>query len=346
MNFTFWVTDNCNLSCRYCYVDRLSDRSDSMTVETAEAAIKYTVSHFEKYKNANDSLMIGFHGGEPLLRFDLIRYIVAQYEKIAQAKGFHITYTLTTNGTLIDPDVTTFLNQHKVAVTISIDGTPETHDLQRPFKNGKNSHELVIKNVIAMLDHDPYLRIRMTLTPDTIDKLHEDIMYLLDRGCKVIVPALDYYDPDWTENNMNVMEGQLKKVIQQTRDREDLLIAMLNEDFRPKDKCTVGINTLHISPAGDLYPCVLAVGDRSFLIGDIYQGIDQANRDLIINMSDKENDICLGCRLYGSCEGVRCKIVNKIYTGDYCKPCGTQCAVENIKWAIKKSALAASVLHT
>lgn len=341
MNFTFWVTGDCNLNCRYCYVDYINDRCHSMTVATADAAIKYAISHFEKYKDAGDSLMIGFHGGEPLLKFDLIQYIVAQFEKISRANGYNLSYALTTNGTLIDSDVMAFFEKHKVAVTISIDGTPETHNLQRPFKNGKSSHDLVINNVLNMLAFDPNLRIRMTLTPDTINNLYEDLMYLVNCGCRVIVPALNYYDSGWSEKDMDILEGQLRKVIRQTGDRDDLLIAMLDEDFRPMGKCTVGINTVNISPEGYLYPCVLAVGDQSFLIGDIHHGIDQAKRDLIFSLSENENEICVGCRLYQSCEGVRCKIVNKIYTGDYCTPCGTQCAVENVKWAIKKSALAA-----
>ena len=44
MNITFWVTERCNLACKYCYVHK---QPKTMTLETAEQTIKYFTDKFD-----------------------------------------------------------------------------------------------------------------------------------------------------------------------------------------------------------------------------------------------------------------------------------------------------------
>lgn len=80
------VTENCNLRCDYCiYQNSFSGFRDfsprSMSEETAIKAIDYILKN-----SYRDEIYVGFYGGEPLLKFDLIKkcvsYALAGYADI------------------------------------------------------------------------------------------------------------------------------------------------------------------------------------------------------------------------------------------------------------------------
>ena len=75
---------------------------------------------------------------------------------------------------------------------------------------------------------------------------------------------------------------------------------------------------------------MVAGGIDEFCIGDIWNGIDEKKRDDILSYSEEKNPMCVGCDIYMSCDGVRCKIINKVVTGDYLKPPLMRCAMENL----------------
>lgn len=94
------VTRACNLRCRYCYVQNRPDiEGGSMSVETAEKGIK--LCHPK-------GTSISFFGGEPLLRFDMIREVVERAERMCEKPRFHVT----TNGILLDDEKAQFLLAH------------------------------------------------------------------------------------------------------------------------------------------------------------------------------------------------------------------------------------------
>lgn len=71
------VTENCNLRCDYCiYQNSFSGFRDfsprSMSEETAIKAIDYILKN-----SYRDEIYVGFYGGEPLLKFDLIKKCVS-----------------------------------------------------------------------------------------------------------------------------------------------------------------------------------------------------------------------------------------------------------------------------
>ena len=88
MNITFWVTERCNLACKYCYVHK---QPKTMTLETAEQTIKYFTDKFDETVAAGKRINVALHGGEPLLNFDVIRYIV---ETLKERYDGHIILSL------------------------------------------------------------------------------------------------------------------------------------------------------------------------------------------------------------------------------------------------------------
>lgn len=71
---TLELTGRCNLRCRYCiyndgYCDNRNFTENDMSEETAIAAIDFVAQHCE------EDIAVTFYGGEPLLRYELIRSV-------------------------------------------------------------------------------------------------------------------------------------------------------------------------------------------------------------------------------------------------------------------------------
>ena len=85
--------------------------------------------------------------------------------------GKLVDFSLTTNATLLQPDVIDFLADERIGVTISIDGPQEIQDKFRVFSNGKGSYDIVAPKIKALLARHRTRPIgaRVTLTEQTLD---------------------------------------------------------------------------------------------------------------------------------------------------------------------------------
>lgn len=168
---TLQVTQRCNLRCSYCaYSGNYENRSHSpksMTFETARRAIDMVLSHSEDAQNPT----IGFYGGEPLLEFPLIKECVDYIRQ--QAPDRNISYTMTTNGTLLTPDIYGYLLENGFNVLISLDGPKVIHDQSRKFPNGNGSYDIIMENIRNILNQYPQsynkLRFNAVMSPEIDD---------------------------------------------------------------------------------------------------------------------------------------------------------------------------------
>ncbi|MGM0470176.1 MAG: radical SAM protein [Promethearchaeati archaeon] len=160
------VTHNCNLRCRYCIYNEYNkmkrNHSDkNMPFSIATRAIKYLKEHSKD----RDKLSITFYGGEPLLRFPFIKKCVEYSRKIITDKP--ISYSLTTNGTLMTKEIAKFFKINNFNLVFSIDGPKEIHDRYRIYKNGKGSFEdsfLGLKTALETFGPDEaYKRITLSM---------------------------------------------------------------------------------------------------------------------------------------------------------------------------------------
>ena len=89
----FVVTLRCEHTCRYCQVSRQSSaKSDyDMWEDTARRALDLA------FRSPSPHLKLEFQGGEPLLNFSLIRWIVAEAKRINEAHGKKLAFVIATN---------------------------------------------------------------------------------------------------------------------------------------------------------------------------------------------------------------------------------------------------------
>ena len=330
-----WVTTGCNLRCKYCY-EGADKTYDNMPIEVADK----TVEFIKKVYNKEDQrpLVIEFHGGEPLLNYPIIQYLVARIERELPKHLLGVT----TNGTLLTKERISYLSEKMTyGFSLSIDGKRETNDRNRVDYNGTGTYHKIIEIIPELLKAKPDIRARMTYTPETVGKLSENIIYLIKCGFKNIVSAADFFSREWSRKEMEILLQEMEKVRQyhrkNTDELKDVRISILEDRFKTKGYCLGGKENFHILPNGDIYPCSYGVGDEEFLIGNVMNG------DLIETQIKKLTEInispvyeCQGCSAYTVCLCTRCKIFNKVLQGDFFQPVPIICAIEHTKqkfWA-------------
>jgi uncharacterized protein len=148
----FVVTLRCEHSCHYCQVSRVSpDKARyDMTRETAARSLDLV------FRSPAPQVSIEFQGGEPLLNFDVIRFVVEEASRKNEAAGKQIQFVITTNLALVTDDILEFCRQNKILISTSLDGPALIHNSNRP-RPGNDSHELTLRGIErarAILGHD------------------------------------------------------------------------------------------------------------------------------------------------------------------------------------------------
>jgi len=167
------VTNQCNLACTYCYeysddkITQTAGKQKYMSTDVAESAIDMLVHE----SSTRRGIHVTFFGGETLLNFPVMRSTVEYAKTKAAQAGKSIEFSLTTNATLLTPEIVDFLSAHQVGVTVSIDGDRELNDRQRVFHNGKGSYDVIVPKIKDLLKRHRTNSIgaRVTLTAGVSD---------------------------------------------------------------------------------------------------------------------------------------------------------------------------------
>lgn len=138
----FVVTLRCEHSCDYCQVSRqIATRGEfDMSTATADRAIEMMMN------SPSPSITLEFQGGEPLLAFDLIRYIVPRAKKLACEKNKDLNIVVCTNLACITDEILLYLRDEGIKVSTSLDGPAFLHNKNRPRKGG-DSYEKAIEGI-------------------------------------------------------------------------------------------------------------------------------------------------------------------------------------------------------
>jgi uncharacterized protein len=137
------VSLRCNSNCSYCQVSKKekNDFSFDMTKKTAKKVIE------KIFETPSNSIKIEFQGGEALINFDIIKYIIEKAEWTNLFKKKKLEFVICTNLTLLDEKMLKWLKGHKVYISTSIDGPKELHNINRPLLDIENSYDLVTENI-------------------------------------------------------------------------------------------------------------------------------------------------------------------------------------------------------
>lgn len=286
------VSHACNLSCEYCFAGegRYHGEQALMTFEVGKKAIDFLIESSGKRRN----LEVDFFGGEPLLNWDVVKQIVAYARDIEKSRGKNFRFTLTTNGVLIDKDVIDFSNCEMTNVVLSLDGRKEVHDRLRKSSNGNGSYDLIVpkfKEFVEKRDGKGYY-IRGTYTHNNVD-FTNDLIHMADLGFKELSmePVVSKRGDPYalTEEDLPELLRQYELLAKEMlgRKKEDRGFTfyhfMLDLSSGPciykrVAGCGSGTEYLAVTPTGDLYPCHQFVGDPAFVMGNLWDGVTNLDK--------------------------------------------------------------------
>lgn len=145
------VTDDCNLACKYCgYRDLYRNYDERTGKKQSFDRIRLLIDYLAEIWKSNHNLsydntvVIGFYGGEPLLGIDLIRQTINYLENL-NLEHVKFSYNITTNAMLLDKCMD-FLQEKKITILISLDGNEYNHSY-RVTKNEKSSFDIIERNI-------------------------------------------------------------------------------------------------------------------------------------------------------------------------------------------------------
>jgi uncharacterized protein len=170
-------TPFCNIDCSYCY---LSGRQSiaTMSLETLDQASRLV---FESPR-LERRLEVAWHGGEPLV----VR--LAWYERAFELMerrrppGLELKHRFQTNGILLDKNWARFFAQTGARVGLSIDGPAELHDANRRTRQGRGTHESVMRAANILREQAVPFHVITVLTECALDAPEELFQFYVRNG--------------------------------------------------------------------------------------------------------------------------------------------------------------------
>jgi uncharacterized protein len=133
----------CNASCIYCQASRKDINAENvdMDKQTAKKIVNLIL------KSPSQYIKIEFQGGEPLLNFEIVQYIIeyAELRNIFSKKN--LSFVICTNLTNITEKMLHYLKNHKVHISTSLDGDRDLHNINRPMQNASNTYDILVENI-------------------------------------------------------------------------------------------------------------------------------------------------------------------------------------------------------
>lgn len=320
-----WLTHDCNFRCKYCYVGPESE-SKAFKVDQIQDLMVFISNTIKE----EQEVIVNFHGGEPLLNFQVLRAIVTEIKDHYPNKS---RFGITTNGSLLNSESIHFLTENfDYSLSISIDGKQETHNDNRVCIKGAFEFDALVANACRVLDACSHTRIRMTFRKENISKLAENIMYFIDLGFRNINPVPDYYSMVWTDEDYQAIENQFAQVKAYIKSKGlDIEINWLNDTFHSLSRCSTGHGYFNVDVDGSLYSCTHTVGNQMHKIGSLVSGIDKSKIGQLDVINHKRIEACSECALVDSCISSRCLILNEVTMGGSFTPNPVFCNMNRVK---------------
>lgn len=279
-NLCLYVAHDCNLKCTYCYNDRgrVTNPGMMMAPEIAEAAFRrfFTVPG-RKYS-------VSMYGGEPLMNFRGIKAMVEAGARLEAERGIRISFSITTNGMLLNRQRIEFLRERFSSISVSVDGAKADHDRYRIAPKG-SAYERTTQHLPALLDRcGDKVSLLGTLTGTAADRYRDTLQHMRELGThRVSLSPVD--GPDGNPAAMSPSEYEAY-----SRQHEALCVEAIEnglDGHAPREAinvvtnmltrrklhrfCNAGCNTA-VTADGSIYACHGLVGVPEFAMGNVADG--------------------------------------------------------------------------
>ena len=307
--FIVVLTSACNQQCVYCQASA-GNNVDSMSWDTARKAIDIA------FQSPAYNITIEFQGGEPTLNAPVLRESVLYAKQKAAETGKNLSLAIVTNLTNADEVLLDWLVEQSVHISSSLDGTREIHNTNRPMKNGEESYakfmqgcdmyeQICIRHGIPQKVQPIQTTTRHALTygRQIVDEyLSHGINCLYIRaltplGCALALwDEIGYTADEYLYYYCDMLDYMIQcclagNYVWEVTASIYLKRILLNDsvghtEFR--SPCGAGVGQMAINHDGNIYTCdegrmLAAMGDHTFMIGDIENTYDELIRSRVVH---------------------------------------------------------------
>ncbi len=280
------IIHGCNLRCKYCFADEgeYHGHKGVMSLDVAKKAIDYVVKRSGPRKN----IEIDLFGGEPTMIMDTIKDIIKYARDNEKKWNKNIRFTMTTNATLLNPEMMDFMDKEMGNIILSLDGRKCVNDNVRIKADGSGSYDDIIPNIKEMIKRrtkGKTFYVRGTFTRNNTD-FYEDVMAMINEGFDEIsiepVVLPDEHSLSLREEDLETIFKNYDKLYEEMAKRkregkDEFNFYHFNIDlqggpcvYKRISGCGAGFEYVAITPQGDVYPCHQFVGNEEFKLGTIY----------------------------------------------------------------------------
>ncbi|MFK8083874.1 MAG: radical SAM protein [Granulosicoccus sp.] len=240
-------TRKCNLSCKHCY-----SSSSPQATDTLEPAVLIKALDDLAAEGYN---WVTFSGGEPLA-YDHLPTL------LEHARHINMKTTLVTNGMLLTDKRLDTLEHHIDGLVISLDGTPESHNLMR---NSPRAFETMENNLSKLCHRGISFAFLFTLTQNNLDELPWVVDFSVASGAN----GLMVHPLEITGNATQQLQGK-------SPDKQESAIAwLLIEKLKKKHggRLNISLNMVHTA--------LLEKNPDAFFLGDYPTPLKGSLSDLL-----------------------------------------------------------------
>lgn len=315
----FMLAQHCNMKCKYCYGGE--GQFGASGLMTREMAKRFLLL-FLGLSDIDTIQKIRFLGGEPLLNFEVMKYVVEQWEELQKDyPKKRIQFAFTTNGTVFTPEIIAFIKEKKIGVTISLDGPAEVQNDNRKFCNENDTYDCVMSGIDMLEQAQVEYSVRSTLTSNTDLEVLYSYFEKRNFAQAHIIPV-DYplkkkeelYQ--WDIEQYRVFENKEKEILYSgyldivkgnTTSFQAKQMQYVYDDMNRRTpgypfKCSAGWWSAVFSSDGYIYPCHRLVGKENYRIGDVANGLDTCKIRQIFQRVLEKSKRCESCEVFVFCK--------------------------------------------
>jgi His-Xaa-Ser system radical SAM maturase HxsB len=316
-------TLSCEHSCRYCQVSRsLESVGYSMSTDDLDVTCEAI------FQSPSPTLTVEFQGGDPLLRFDLVKRAIERITSLNEQKKRRLRFVVASTLHQLEPEMCAFFKAHEVYFSTSIDGPASLHNRNRPHPT-RDAYERTVAGIRMAREFVSAGSVSalMTTTRDSLGCPEDIVDTYVELGFdEIFIRPLNHYGfarrnaqaLTYTIEEFNAFyERAFERVLDWNRRgvpiREVTASIAFNKILSPIDAGYVdlqisvgaGLAVLIYNYDGYVYPSdearmLAETGDTSLRLGRIGESLEsllssRAQRQLIDSCEHGRRDTCDGC---------------------------------------------------
>lgn len=205
---TIHLTRDCNFRCVYC---SNSFAKESISEATQQGLLNFIRKNIHHYSG----ICVSWFGGEPLLAIEVIETMTEKIIEVCRKMKKPYFADITTNGYLLsDSNVLRLVNCKVREICITVDGTKDIHNKMRKMKNGEDTYDVIMDNLLSITKSKQKYPIKVVIRINLTKKSLYEFQYYYGELNKIFGKDKRFslyikLVKDWGGKGIEIIEGEL-----------------------------------------------------------------------------------------------------------------------------------------